>query len=64
LLTSLTSISIKMDNKNFNPEEFLGAKVVSPLEQEKLVGGIATADDSVETVTVTVVTVTVKVVTP
>lgn len=51
-----------MENKDFNPQEFLGAKIVSPLEQEKLVGGIATAEDAVETVTVT--TVTVKVVAP
>jgi hypothetical protein len=48
-----------MKNQNFDPKEFLGAKVVSPLEQEKLVGGIAAAEDSV-TVTVTVtVTITV-----
>ncbi|NTE04367.1 hypothetical protein G6M26_06180 [Agrobacterium tumefaciens] len=52
-----------MESKNFDPKDFLGAKVVSPLEQEKLVGGIATADESVETVTVTI-TVTVTVVTP
>jgi hypothetical protein len=49
-----------MKNQNFNPKEFLGAKVVSPLEQEKLVGGIAAAEESV-TVTVTI-TVTVTVV--
>jgi len=50
-----------MEKKKFNPEEFLGAKVVSPLEQEKLVGGIAAADDSVTVETV--VTTVVKVVT-
>jgi len=46
-----------MESQNFDPKEFLGAKVVSPLEQEQLVGGIAAADDTV--VTVTVVTITV-----
>jgi|GEM_PF-6442751 len=27
------------DVKKVDPKEFLGAKVISPLEQEKLVGG-------------------------
>lgn len=37
-----------MENLNqnqFDPKEFLGAKVISPLEQEKLIGGVA---DTVE----------------
>lgn len=29
------------NEKKFDPKEFLGAKVISPLEQEKLVGGTA-----------------------
>lgn len=28
-------------NKPFDPKEFLGAKVISPLEQEKMLGGAA-----------------------
>ncbi|MCT3944617.1 hypothetical protein HZQ28_07845 [Elizabethkingia anophelis] len=48
-----------MDKNIINPEEFLGAKVVSPLEQEKLVGGIASALEAVETTVTVTVTVTV-----
>jgi hypothetical protein len=30
--------------KKVDPKEFLGAKVISPLEQEKLIGGTAEDD--------------------
>lgn len=30
-----------MQQEKINPQEFLNAKVISPLEQEKLVGGTA-----------------------
>jgi hypothetical protein len=54
-----------MESKNFDPKDFLGAKVVSPLEQEKLVGGLATAeDDSIVSIAVTTIVVTVTVVNP
>ncbi|QHS62862.1 hypothetical protein [Chitinophaga agri] len=33
---------------NMNPKDFLGAKVISPLEQEKLVGGLAAAEKEKE----------------
>ncbi|WP_203227682.1 hypothetical protein [Paenimyroides viscosum] len=52
-----------MEERKFNPEEFLRAKVVSPLEQEKLVGGIAAAEDPVIVVS-TIVTIVVRTVTP
>lgn len=29
------------NNQDFDPKSFLGAKVISPLEQEKLLGGAA-----------------------
>jgi hypothetical protein len=31
-----------------NPQEFLGAKVISPLEQEKLIGGTTAAEKEKE----------------
>ncbi|MCX2585295.1 hypothetical protein [Pedobacter sp. MR22-3] len=53
-----------MESKNFDPKDFLGAKVVSPLEQEKLVGGIATADDVQVVTVVETIVVVVTVVEP
>jgi hypothetical protein len=38
-----------MENQNdskFDPKAFLGAKVISPLEQEKLLGGTAETVDT------------------
>ncbi|MCX2430490.1 hypothetical protein [Pedobacter sp. GR22-10] len=53
-----------MESKNFDPKDFLGAKVVSPLEQEKLVGGIATAGDVQVVTVVETIVVVVTVVEP
>jgi hypothetical protein len=36
-------MSQEKEVKKVDPKEFLGAKVISPLEQEKLVGGTADA---------------------
>jgi hypothetical protein len=49
-----------MKDQNFDPKAFLGAKIVSPLEQEKLVGGIGELVDNVVTVS-TVVTISIVV---
>ena len=34
------------DEKKVDPKAFLGAKVISPLEQEKLVGGTTPEEDT------------------
>jgi hypothetical protein len=46
-----------MKDQNFDPKAFLGAKIVSPLEQEKLVGGIGELVDNVVTVSTVVVVI-------
>lgn len=38
-------MSQEKDVKKVDPKEFLGAKVISPLEQEKLVGGVSNAKE-------------------
>lgn len=38
----------KNEKKKIDPKEFLGAKVISPLEQEKLIGGVTAVDKEKE----------------
>jgi hypothetical protein len=43
-----TIILNKMEQKKFNPKDFLGATVLSPLESTELKGGMA--DDAITTI--------------
>jgi len=52
-----------MEDKKFNPKDFLGATVLSPLESTELKGGMAD-DDSVTVKTVVTTVVEVVTVTP